>query len=280
VNKKLTAASLDPQATAPHGLDNQYVPNYFLKQEKTLKDVREEVLQNVRSEYLRSLLYSPQIVLNRAYIINSPAIYRDFLAPGEERMTFLSLLNEESIIPWLYKETSLDQRPAFTLDETGWGAVKEIVKEAQIPYLRLDWDEEKNIQKTNKLSIQFTGYLKQLVMIHSELAEALKINPARQKDFRSKLIEVARYCDDVLLDTGNDFVTRDQMYLKFICAEGTKSADGLYDYSKGFVSELKQLFDLKYNVNLPDALGIESLTAYDLPDRSALKEIELALMTN
>ena len=49
---------------------------------------------------------------------------------------------------------------------------------------------------------------------------------------------------------------------------------------KPFAAEIKEIVDLKYNVNLPDAMGRYSLTPKGSPPRSALGDLEESIQAN
>jgi hypothetical protein len=67
-------------------------------------------------------------------------------------------------------------------------------------------------------------------------------------------------------------VTREDFYRRFVVADGTDPALGRYDRGKPFAAELKQLVDLRYNTNLPEALDRYPLTPADSLHRTALQE--------
>jgi len=277
---QLVSSDLNPLASVPQGLDGQYVPENLLKKKQPLNELLGALEKFVRAEYFRSLLYSPQVVVNRAYFINSPAIFKDFIKGSDHRDTFLRFLENKWIIPWLFKERDFKDKPAFSVNQVGWEATQDLLGEADIPYSRFSWDEKENIEKANRLSRVFTGYVMRLPLVSDRLADSLGISDENErKSFSRKMTEVVKYSCDVFDDKKRKFITRDELYLKFICVDGTQAVDGYYDFNKEFCRELKLLFDLKYNVNLPDGLGIQTLTGKDLPDRAALHEIDLVLAT-
>jgi len=71
-------------------------------------------------------------------------------------------------------------------------------------------------------------------------------------------------------------VTRNDLYKTFITA-GDNPANRLYDAHRPFAPEIKQLVDLNYNCNLPDALGGYLYTPADSLPRTALQEWQQAL---
>ncbi len=70
-------------------------------------------------------------------------------------------------------------------------------------------------------------------------------------------------------------VYRGVFYQKFIVPDGddVKVSDGVIDFSKPFAAELKQIADLSYATNLPDAIGGFALTPMDSLPRTALQEL-------
>lgn len=139
---RITSSDLKPLAVMPQGLDNQYVPakilNTVLKKQLSRQYVRTDFSKDIEAEYLRSLLYGEQVVVNRAFMINTPEIYKHFQRGARERETFMELVMSGAIIPWLFLETSLDQKPEFDTDPEGWNAVSSLVSDYKdIPSLRL-----------------------------------------------------------------------------------------------------------------------------------------------
>lgn len=277
---QLTPKDLNPLASAPQGLDNQFVPQKWLTG-KSLKQLSNKLSKEKRTEYLRSLIYSPQVVLNRAYLVNSQEINQDFLEESKQKNTFRKLMEEQVIIPYLFKEKSFEEILEFSVNEKGKVALKEITKNLDVPYLRLSWDDEENNNEAERISKVFSGYLLQMPMIGEKIANSVGIITEQgKKAFAKKLRELGRFCYDVLDDENRNYITREDVYKRFICVDGTNPSDGIYDKDKEFWKELKLLFDLKYNVNLPDRLEIHTLTGRDVPDRSALHEIDLELFDN
>jgi hypothetical protein len=70
-------------------------------------------------------------------------------------------------------------------------------------------------------------------------------------------------------------VARDDLYRRFVVSEGGNPADRGYDPSREFGSEIKQVVDLAYNVNLADRLGTFALTPQGSLPRTALQEWHL-----
>ncbi len=110
------------------------------------------------------------------------------------------------------------------------------------------------------------------------LTSAFKIPKKYQEDFRKKLIEVASYAFNVASQGEN--IVRNDLYKKFVCEDGSRIDDGYYDKDKPFAIQLKEIFDLRYTVNLPDALGRYAFTPKGSPDRTVLGDVNQSNLQN
>ena len=97
------------------------------------------------------------------------------------------------------------------------------------------------------------------------------LDPSARDSLRARLGEVAHFCNDILGE--GKVVVRNDLYKKFITA-GVNPSLRKYDGTGNspFASELKQLFDLAYNRNVPDAMEGYLLTPVDSLPRTALQE--------
>lgn len=276
--EKLTPAKLNPGAIVPQALDNQWVPSKILrrliKRGKSLEQWQRtsQSKRLVLSEWRRALIYAPQVVVNRAALFNNSIIVSDY--SGSDKPHFQRLLASRVIVEYLLTEESPDQKPeAFANDISPekWLHWLDVIQGTNLACVRLDWgnqeDDFRNVATT------FHEYIQSLNMPDriEHLTAALRIPKSKREDFRKKLIEVARYAFDVAAEGRN--VVRNALYKKFVCRDGTKTDEGWYDPDKPFAAELKEIFDLRYNVNLPDALGIYAFTPKGSPDRTLLGEL-------
>src|SRR5262249_5733798 len=71
------------------------------------------------------------------------------------------------------------------------------------------------------------------------------------------------------------FVTRTDLNKAYVWEEGSTATNFKFKKSNPFALLLKQMVDLKYNVNLPDALNRYSFTSNDSLPRSFLQEIKI-----
>jgi lambda repressor-like predicted transcriptional regulator len=78
--RKIENTDLDPVAVVAQCLDNQWVPRDLLsamvKNGWSLnhQNVAERRMEDSRHEYLRSMLNSQQVIVNRAFFFNNPVV--------------------------------------------------------------------------------------------------------------------------------------------------------------------------------------------------------------
>lgn len=101
----------------------------------------------------------------------------------------------------------------------------------------------------------------------------LNLDKSAESGLRQRLIDLGRFCLD--FSSQGKSVTRNDLYKAFVTA-GNNPAERKYDKSRPFAGEIKQLIDLSYNCNLPDALGGYLITPVDSLPRTALQEWQKA----
>ncbi len=257
-------------------LDNQWVPRDLLTamadNRWSLNDphVINRRLEDSRHEYLRAILNSPQVIVNRAFFVNNPVVYTDFTKEGKAKDAFKSFLSTSVLVPYLLKEKSPLDEQKFTVHAQGWNAWQQVAQETSSTCLRLSWDDRENEEYVHDyLERPFRRFL--LTMAEFE-TEALKrdfhLDDDSARSFAKRLREVSRWAVD------SDDVRRETFYEQFVVAEGTKPADGIYarHQDKPFATQLKQLADLRYNTTLADAMDRYALTPADSLHRAAMQE--------
>ncbi len=278
---KLKPSQLATAAIVPQVLDNQWVPQQLIaemiRNGKGLEDIKSERKKYILKEWRRALVYGEQVIVNRAFMFNNDVVVDDY-DDKENRQYFKKLLENAVIVPYLYTENSPEEKPEFTSNQKLWDKWLETITDTKLSCIRLDWnDQEKDLEQ---LASNFHKYIKTLDTPGQpeSLASYLNIPEGQLYDFRKKIYEVSDYATAVSrdLDPSNKnkkkFVTRNMLYSKFVSAPDTKVNDGNYSDSP-FSAELKQIFDLKYNVNLPDAFGRYALTPEDSLPRTALGDL-------
>ncbi len=265
-------------------LDNQWLPRRLLTRAMKygIERVEEQLNDMVRSEYMRALINGEQVILNRAFLYNNPAIVQDYSIAGKPREAFKALLQDGVIIPSLYLENSPADEPTpdpsgkykgFDTIETGPANWRKVCEEVRTHCVRMSWDDTvNNTLAPERFSQRFgeyaTGVLARNIDIY---IRDLSLDPSARDSLRSRLREVTDFCNDILGD--GKVVVRNDLYKKFITA-GVDPSQRKYDGTGNspFASELKQLFDLAYNRNVPDALEGYLLTPVDSVSRTVLQE--------
>ncbi len=277
--EKLTAGKLNPGAIVPQGLDNQWAPTNALKQ--LIKQGKPLISwtgrkKAVLSEWRRALIYAPQVVVNRVALFNNSIVVDDY--SGENKQNFQELLKRKVIVDYLLTEESPDQRPTFDISDEKWSRWLNVIQDTKIACVRLDWGKQDDDFKN--IAAVFHGYVQNLNMPDrtEHLTNAFKIPKKYREEFRKKLIEVASYTFDIAAQGKN--VVRNDLYKKFVCINDSKIDEGHYDKSKPFSAELKELFDLRYTVNVPDAFGRYAFTPKGSPDRTVLGDVNQSNMQN
>lgn len=270
---------LERVVSVPQAFDNQWVPDALLaramRPRRRLSDERLEQLRkpHVRREYLRALVNTGQLVINRAFLYNNPAIYEDYERPGPKREDFKKLLSGRVIIPYLYAEPSPATRPrGFTRRDAGWEGWRQVIAESAPTCLRLSWDDDDNGTQARRLlatpAAQFVRTINDLEQ--PLLAADLRLSGVDSAALAERLRVVAAWANR--RSEAGQRVNREDVYQAFVVADGTDPSDRQYDPDKLFSAAIKQLVDLRYNANLADALGSYLLSPQDSLRRRALQE--------
>lgn len=279
---KLTPAQLQPSAIVPQALDNQWAPSRILRtlirRGISLAEWQKskESKRLVLSEWRRALIYTPQVIVNRAALFNNSIVVNDY--SGQDKPHFQTLLARRVIVDYLLTEEAPDQRPSFDVSDEKWARWLDAIRDAELACVRLDWGSQDDDFR-NVASV-FHEYIQTLNMPDriEHLIGALQIPKSRREAFRQRLIEVARYAFDVAAQ--GKTVVRNELYKKFVCRDGSEIDKGYYDPEKPFAAELKEIFDLRYTVNLPDALGRYAFTPKGSPDRTMLGDVNQSTLEN
>ncbi len=278
--ERIEPAHLEQISTVAQSLDNTWVPQNLLRRMidrgLALEDVKLELNQTIRAEYIRSLINSSQVIINRAYIYNNYAVFQDFIEPGASREAFKAFLDSGSIVPFLFNEETPLEEPRFPTDPRSRQPWEQVCQEVQMKCVRLSWGNDINRQLiTSKLANRFHNFA-QTINSPNDFGiylKDLRLDEDAEDPFRKRCGAVAHRCVDIAQE--DRFVTRDELYEEFICVQGSKSNEGKFDQNKPFAGEIKQLLDLNYNINLPDALGAYAFTPIDSISRTTLQEWEL-----
>jgi hypothetical protein len=268
---------LDRVTSSPQAFDNQWLPGELLAQvmgpsRPTAKRIENRRQRFVRNEYIRALVNTGQLVINRAYIYNNKAIYADYLRKDAERENFKSLLAKRIVIPYLYNEPSPASPPIYTVSKEGYAGWLQVLKESAPTCVRLSWDDSENATQARRfLASPFGQFLKNMNDLEVPLLAAeFGLSQQDADAFAKRLRQVADWAHS--RSQAGERLNREDFYEKFVTADESDPIDRLYDRDKPFAAQLKQLADLRYNANLPDALGSYLLTPDGSLRRRALQE--------
>jgi hypothetical protein len=296
---RLVPDQLARVCVVPQCLDNQWLPMRLLQRSAATGLGRaafaDELPRYVRSEYIRSLINAEQVVINRAFLKNNEVIYRDFAGAAnpddqqkDNRAAFRSLIESRVIVPFLLNETSPVSAEDFETSAAGAAGWRALCNDSPPSCLRLSWNNDTN---RDLIAGHMTGAFQKFALALSDYApdilsrlRALNGGFATAQetdDFAATARLVADFAagqaqTNERSDPLRNFVTRDQLYRQFVVVAGTRVLDTQIDTHKPFASEIKLLFDLKYSLNLTDALNRHTLTPSDSPSRLVLAAYENA----
>lgn len=286
-------SELEADATTPQCLDNHYVSDklfsYLIRNEADYSDPKVRAIRKseIQTEFIRSLIYSSQVVVNRAYLVNNDYLYANY--EPEDRtnfMAFCQLLLDETVVPFLYSESSLTSGMNFDLRKEGDRALKAVVEEVgevNITCVRLAAEDGENDQKVRIMSSRFAEGLYRLQSVAADelrtnamAAELFSDKSPLHRDgawqaFRSALRRLATYAFAKAgeLSENDKTLTRTHVYRDHIVVPGSEAEQKLAltlgrfrkpDQNDPFVFEMKKLVDLIYNTNLPDMLDRYTFT--------------------
>jgi hypothetical protein len=272
----IRSAQLDAFATFPQCADNQFLPLGALKDlyrgNVPLKKALQERQRAVRREYMRALVYSPEVVINRAYAINEPQIFQDVRdQPGSVAelaangwLTIQLLGNENNL------EDVIDHAE-FSRDPNGqraWRNYLDRFGDSQLRYLKLSGNQ------TEAVTDRFPTMVRKLLRVDemgserlSTLFESVAIDdpsPANLDAFKKFLDENGRPWVE---GKSAKQLTRNSFYRQFVFPDNIVDTSQLtIDSGKGFAYELKLIADLAYNNNIPTTLRRQSFIPMGLPN--------------
>lgn len=210
-------------------LDNQWLPRRLLTKamKHGIERVEEQLNDMVRSEYMRALINGEQVIVNRAFLYNNPAIVQDYSIAGKPREAFKALLQDGVIIPSLYLENSPADEPKPALGaeqegfkplETGAEAWRIVCEEVCTHCVRMSWvDAINNIVAPQKFSQRFGEFTTSVLAkdIDTYIRD-FSLDLSARDSLRARLGEVARFCNDILGQ--GKVVVRNDLYKTFITA--------------------------------------------------------------
>ncbi|MGQ0649215.1 MAG: hypothetical protein ACT4P7_16815 [Gemmatimonadaceae bacterium] len=296
--------NLEVDAIVPQCLDNQYVSDSVFGMmiaggldydDPKIAELRE---RDFRTEFMRSLVYSSQVIIQRAFLHNSDFLYKHYLPEDRANLgAFARLTRERAIVPFLFREASLRDSLDFDLSQAGGRAARALLDEVgdDVSCVRLAVDDIGNERAAASMAAKFGMRLSGIQHLNdtqrnamaSELfADASRLQEAGAWDaFNQAINRLAYYSftkpEQLRRGNKNAFLTRSDVYRDNFVREGTEEqtrnnvVTGRFKPpgpDAPFLLELKKFVDLVYNVNLPDHLKRYTFTAANMPTRMALQD--------
>jgi hypothetical protein len=299
--------ALEADAVVPQCLDNQYVSDsVFLDMVTRGVDYHDKRVQaareaDFRNEFIRSLVYASQVVVQRAYLKNSDFLYKNFHpSEGDSLQAFANLVRSGAMVPFLFKERSLAEGLDFSTRSDGDIAVQALLAEIgdDGQAVRLAVQDAPNEAKAKSMETAFGTGLSRLGHLDDQqrnaMASELFADPSRLQEadawdvFNDAVDDLARASMDITAHkrrrhragdplVRSPHVARQDVYDRYFAHDGhpDNATHGRFrrpGSDAPFLVELKKYVDLVYNVNLPDHLHRYTFTPTNLPSRLALQD--------
>lgn len=283
---------LSPGDTALHTVypfcfDNMWVPDELMQTNSFgsglgLDPIRGEIIKRQKYELYRALLHSPQIVVNRALIYNSPlftAYYVEKAGDDAEYLAFCDLLRCGGLVIALIKETSPVQRPNFQIDENVFQSWEQVCKNVSPFCMKFDWEDRAHNEfcANERLSLRLQNFLITAGSYPDFLEKTACLFGIPSKD-RERFFAAWRNIQDTVIawsrkddaEGEQKPYTRERFYRDFLLKADERSVLKLkIDPRNLFWKELKQIVDFRYFLNFTQAFHLRPL----LPEGSVLENI-------
>jgi hypothetical protein len=245
---------------------------------------------NFRTEFIRSLIYSSQVVIQRAFFKGSDFLYKNFL-PEDKRSSqaFAQLIRDKAVIPFLFREASLDAGQEFDVPPEGDRATRALLDHLdEVTCVRLAVGEQANEKACDDMATTFGSGLTRLEHLNDNQRNAMayELFHDRSRLQEPGLWQAFNQAIDGLVDyairknrelrRAGKLIARADVYRdNFVVAGKDSIVRGQFkrpDRDNPFMLELKKYVDLIYNVNLPDHLKRYTFTPENMPSRMALQD--------
>jgi hypothetical protein len=290
--------SLSPYATKPYCLDSEFYPRNLLDAGFDGLDEQSEKERGKAAyrEFIRSLIFSPQVVIGRESTTGHPVL-GNAVQKKKERDAIISLLREERIYIMLmvsrgkkgdrYQEKSLldffehSQFRGQANDNAvkGWIEVDNCVGDSNIPYVRLD------AEKSLAMESRFTSFYS-IPPNHPSLIRVLGDSLGREptvhevSDFigfwKEDVKHFGRWLQDqkeqytLYRQTMYDEYIRPKMRSEFLESLAPSKRTDMIERRLRLRLPFKLTTDLAYNANAPATINIKSFVPPDMPDPVSL----------
>ncbi|MEM7322697.1 MAG: hypothetical protein AAF531_06405 [Actinomycetota bacterium] len=302
--------AIDPQqlsATAvfPQCLDNQYLDRGLFNRivngngiDYDSEEIRQQRAVMTKAEFHRALLYSREVVINRAYLINNAYIYGHYL-PGSPSNSpdFVDLISTGVVVPFLFNGDDVFQDlDRGAVSDEGRKALEHLVRTLDdFRFLRLADSGDQTRSMVQQIEKRFSeksvalGFIpRQDELFNDMLANVFggdenQIRPAFRTAFADLLKRLSTYVHMAEMDDRK--VTRQEIYQDFLVGDcsclqvdcqcvalGRFTAKNAED--ERLLFGVKSLVDIVYNTGVPDLPTVErfTFTPQGLPNRNALQD--------
>lgn len=269
---KVNPGEVSPHAVYPFVMDNQWCPVSFYRDGRfraegflceELENQREKIQ---KQEICRGLLHARQLLVNRAFLQNSPIFIQWYTnTESEEYKAFCRLLDNGSILLVLYKEQMPCEETAY--GNTNWEAWKRLCAEHRIYCLRMDWDDEQNneMETDKRLSFPFHNYCVTTAENKyriEQMIQSFSLSSDDSERMMRKWKQIQRDAIRTRERTAKGY-SRSQFYIDHIIEGNTQVVECRISRRKRFACELKQIIDMRYNLNFTEAYGIKPMIPGD-----------------
>jgi hypothetical protein len=288
--------ALEADAVVPQCLDNQFVSDAVFEimaaqsldyRDATIAGLREK---EFKREFIRSIIYSSQVVIQRAYLTNSDFLFKNFLPDDNKNFNaFANLVRSSAIVPFLFTEKSLRENLQMGTNPLGERAVKALLDELgdDIKCLRLAAEDNECARLCAAMATDFGSGLGRLNYMDDEqrnmVASELFLKPERLQEpgafeaFNAAIDSLVDYATKKGREKGRSkkHLSRSDIYQDNFAADvGDAVVNGRFKRrsENSFLFELKKYVDLVYNTNLPDRLKRYTFTPENMPSRLALQD--------
>jgi len=250
-----------------------------------------------RTEFIRSLTYSSQIVIQRASLKNSSFLYQNYRPEDRKNLeAFARLIRDRSIVPYLYEESTLAAEQEFEVADEGARSMQALLQEVgdNLHCVRLAINDAENARMTEIMAGDFGEGLTHLNSLKTEqrnaMASELFADPGvlqqegMWEKFERAVDDVAAYAFSNIgeLRRKGKRLTRQRVYQDLFATgddEDSRRKNVVLGRFRNpgpdnpFLLELKKYVDLVYNANLPDHLRRYTFTPVNMPSRMALQDV-------
>lgn len=275
---------LELDAIVPHSLDGEFIADDLLRKmvrggnDFNTPAIRIKRTRSGTRELMRSLLYARQVVINRAFFVNTPYLFEHYETDSQAR-EFIKLMETGAVIPFVTeKGFPAINKVDFEQHERGAKALEALARHiphprtvsiphgaaTENPLVALGMHFTKLLAGLGDLNMEARGLVLQALGVR--IKSRKQPNPALDDQFQLLLNRLAQLALEKIENSPNKTLTRDEIYKAFFCVrEPHKNpvANGIFLPelpSNPALLLVKKLVDTLYNFNLPDHLGCSSLT--------------------